>query len=190
MGNSNTNTNKKYIFYWQSNFDPYDHNHILIWEEYDQTNQDHLNLKYEQFCNNSNNFCFSLLHPLNNYDIDFGKMQQIHRIETYKIRPIKKEDYNKQSSVSQMKSEEDFLFFWKENENPWDIKDKPKGAPYDLEDQFIIEQAFEEFLVDKSKKIIDLKKPVEHFIDFSKMLQISKITKIIRDLFKDAIQVL
>jgi len=67
-----------------------------------------------------------------------------------------------------------FRFFWKSNIDPWDLNQEALWSPYDLKDEFIIRKAYHDFLNDKSKKYVYLKSPVDHFIDFSKMLQINK----------------
>jgi len=165
----------KYTFYWQSNPNPFNPQEIQTWDEYDTKNQIQLNINYELFLKDSKNFCFQLLHPSNNYNVDFQKMKQVHKTDTYKIRPIKVNNLFQEISKSDKnKKEEDFLFFWKANLDPWNQKEEPLWSPYDEEDQFILIEAYNNYFNDKSKKIVDLKKPADHFIDFSKMLQINK----------------
>jgi len=167
-------TKHTYIFYQQSNFNHHNKDQIQIWDEFDLANQSYLNLKYEIYKKDSNDYCFTLLYPFNNYDIDFKKMHQIHRIDTCKIIPIKLELIEKNILIDNQYSEEDFLFFWKANNDPWDQKEKTVWAPYDEEDQYILTEAYKNFIADKFKEKVDLKKPADHFIDFSKMLQINK----------------
>jgi len=166
-------TNRKYTFFWQSNSDPYNENQIKTWNLFDQNNQINLNSNYEKFCKDSTNYCYPLLYPLSNYKINFKKMHQIHQIDTFRIRPIKIENFNKNSS-SEPDYEDEFLFFWKTNDDPFNFNEKPKWAPYDEEDQYILKQTYLKYLSDKVLNIVELKKPADHFICFSNMLQINK----------------
>jgi len=177
----------KFIFYWRSNLDPFNSYEIPSWDPYDLNNLNYLNLKYTEFIQDPNNYCVTLLHPLNNYEIDFLDMLQRHRTEK-RSRPIKveecieekKEDLKEEIAYeshndSESESEKDFLFFWKANIEPWEIKELPNWAPYDQEDQYILSQAYNTFLIDQTQNKVDLKKPADHFIDLSQMMQFNKI---------------
>jgi len=153
-----------YIFYFQSNSNPFDENQIKKWERYDTINQNNLNLKYEFYLKNKKIFCFPLLHPYDKYNVDFKEMKQIHQIDTLKKLNIKVEKLQK----------EDFQFFWKANKDPWNEKEEPIWVPYDEEDQSVLIEAYNNFLLDDFRNIADLKKPAYHFINFSKMIQINK----------------
>jgi len=79
---------------------------------------------------------------------------------------------NNNMKFSQIK--EEFIFFWKSNKDPWDPKQKPSWTPYDLEDESKLKIGYQQYLNDNSKYTIDLKEPADHYVDFSKMLQINK----------------
>jgi len=103
-------------------------------------------------------------------------MCQIHQIDNFKIRPIKVEIIEESIPIiSYEKDQEEFLFFWKANDDPWDLKEKSTWAPYDYEDQYVLKQAYNKYLEDKNQNKVVLKDPADHFIDFSRMLQISKL---------------
>jgi len=100
----------KYIFYWQSNPNPFNPQEIQTWDDYDITNQNHHNLNYELFLKDSKNFSFPLIFPSDNYNVDFQKMKQVNI--TFKIRPIKVERLVKETPKSDNKKiDEDFRFF-------------------------------------------------------------------------------
>jgi len=166
-----------YIFYWQSNKNPMNTLESPTWDSYDRRNQNHLNIKFEEYLKDTNIFSFPLLQPLNNYKVDFKEMKQFHKIDTFKIRSIKVENVIQNSHINIQNKEEEFLFFWKANKDPWNQKEEPLWAPYDEEDQFNLKEAYIEYLSQKFKNEVDLKKPADHFIDFSKMLQINKHDK-------------
>jgi len=78
------------------------------------------------------------------------------------------------TSIQPLGNEEEFIFFWQSNKNPWDVNEKKTWTPYDIEDDSKIRVAFQQYINDNSKNIIHLKQPADHYIDFSKMLEINK----------------
>jgi len=108
----------KYTFYWQSNSDPYDSNQFKTWEKFDTSNQNHLNEKYGLYIKDTKNFIFPLLHPSENYNVDFKQMKQIHRIDTFRNRPIKVEKLQQTTEINKNYLEEEYQFFWKKNKDP------------------------------------------------------------------------
>jgi len=176
LNDEKDNFQLKYIFYWQLYSDPLNINQIEAWEKYDQINQKYLNLKYEEYSQDSNKSIFHLLSPRNNYFVNFLKMQQFNHIDNEEIRLIKKENLNQLSITQQHYSndEEEFQFFIEANENNRNININFQWTPYEAEDQFILKDAYKKYLQDKFKSIVELKKPSDYFIDFFKMLQIHK----------------
>jgi len=164
--------NLNYIFYWQSNLNPFSKNESQTWNAYDDNIQFHLNLKYKQYLEDKNNFYFPLLHPSNNYNVDFKDMRQVHQNDTYRIRPIKVEKL-KPTLIN--KTDQDFVFFWKANKDPWNQNEETLWSPYDEEDQFILKEAYNKYLEHKIENIVNLKILDHHFIDFSKMVQSDKL---------------
>jgi len=163
-----------YIFYWQSNPNPFDIKEKQTWSVYDEDNQIHLNLKYEEFLKDKNNYCFPLLNPSNNYNVNFKEFTQVHKIDSYKIRPIKVNTFENYNHIKCKNTGEDLPFFWKENQDPWNNNEISYWAPYDEEDQYILIKGYKIYLSDKNKNRVELKKPADHFVDFLLMLQISK----------------
>jgi len=79
-------------------------------------------------------------------------MKQVHKTDTYKIRPIKvKNLFQEISKKDENNKEEDFLFFWKANLDPFNQKEEPLWAPYDEEDQDVLIEAYGNYLDDKKK---------------------------------------
>jgi len=68
-----------------------------------------------------------------------------------------------------------FKFFWKSNQDPWDINKEQKWSPYDLEDQYNLNKFYKIYLADKTKKTVDLKCCRNKYIDFSLMLQVNNL---------------
>jgi len=97
-------------------------------------------------------------------------------LESLDKSDIKKNIHNKNMICKKesINSKEEFIFFWKSNPNPWDLNEQPIWTPFDLEDECILRKAYEIYLDDKTKSKVDLKDPADHFVDFSKMLQINK----------------
>jgi len=71
-------------------------------------------------------------------------------------------------------NEDEFQFFWKFNDDPWDESQKPIWVPYDLEDQCILIAAYKKYLENNSLNEVSLKDPSDHYVDFKELVQINK----------------
>jgi len=170
-----SNENLQYKFFWKSNNDPYNKQEAEKWEPYDQNNQIQLNQDYFIFKKNENQANFNLKSPANNYGINFKTMFQYSLTDQNKQRKIKIENQiNKKYSEDK---EEEILFFWKSNSDPWNKNIEDIWTPYDMEDELILKNAYEKFLINNSNKTVDLKNLKDYYIDFSQMLQINKNDK-------------
>jgi len=167
-------TSLKFKFLWQSNSNPYSSSQIPTWETYDEKNQQHLNQVYDLYCKDKKNFTFMLKAPSNLYSVNFKEMYQFYSLDKNRKRPIKVENLLNNTISDKNLNEDEIYFFWKSNEDPWDINQDSIWSPYDMEDELLLRIAYKEYLKDLSKKKCELKNPTDHYIDFSKMLQINK----------------
>jgi len=127
----NFNEYDEFKFFWNSKSDD---NQSDFWQSYSDNNQLYLNDKYREFCLDKNKDNIMLL---NKYLINFMNLFQydISNNNIYKIK-IKKIRLH---------------FFWKSNKDPWDKNQESSWAPYDLENQYILKNAYHDFLKDNSK---------------------------------------
>jgi len=103
------NSKLNYIFFCQSKFNNKDCKEILTWNLFDSFNQKHL------------------------YNFNFKEMKQVNIIDPFEILSIKVENFQKNSDNKFQNTEEDFLFFWKANKDPWNQIEGPLWAPYEEE---------------------------------------------------------
>jgi hypothetical protein len=182
MGNSSESLNLKYSFYWKSNRDPFNNTEEDQWTPYDNKNQNLLNKGYENFLSNPSNDVVDLTGPSKIYFINFSMWMQISKL-THTLRPLKVEEsidiFNLDGNKIYPSEafEENWLFFWNANQDPFNSNLEPKWSPYDLEDQKILKVAYENYLKDKSKSKYSLKPPSDYYVDFSRMYQTHKIDK-------------
>jgi len=218
-------TQYNYVFFWKISFGPYSNHQEKKWQPFDEANQKHLNLLYQNFCKNTNNYIFNLLSPANDCALNFKKQilfdfdtkmlyaikleeqtnkqiqistqieinlddhencaQTINKIEIKNNEENNKSQINleiqnqpsinhKEKKIIPLQNDEELLFFCRSNKDPWDSDQKATWTPYDLEDELKLKLGYQQYLIENKKNFIDLKYPQDHFIDFSKMLQINK----------------
>lgn len=176
-------------FFWKANYHFQDNNHNLIWNEYDLNNQNFLNKKYKQFCKNTNQFSFNLISPCENYAVNFLKMHQFSILESWKIRPIKFERFQKDSSsyrknlnnnkfnklnninlsdfkpkYSEDNEDQYYQFFYNTKEYPLNDDQQDSWEPYTKNNQDYLNFMYKKFLLDTSEHSIKLESYVVNFL--------------------------
>jgi len=66
------------------------------------------------------------------------------------------------------------VFFWKSNDDPWDMNQRASWSQYGLKEQSIIEQNYREFIQSEFENKIKVEINPNYYIDFSNMLQVNK----------------
>src|SRR5689334_11331585 len=76
----------KYMFFWKSNKNPFDEKGVPIWTPYDEQDSKYLEKCYQKYINNE-----KIEVEIGEYKIYFKYWIQIHKTDTNKQRPIKRD---------------------------------------------------------------------------------------------------
>jgi len=166
-------------FYWNEKSS--DEKNYNKWSPYGSDNQKLLNLKYQSYRKSNSQAIADLIGDFDSLYVDFDRKMQISKnkqdLRAIKIVVTSKIQDNNQinQSSNTLYKDDEIVFFWKSNKDPFDKNEEPEWSPYDLEDQKVLKDQFEIYLNDYSQNIANLKSLADNYVDFSSMYQISKL---------------
>ena len=179
----NINKDDTYVFFINLSDNPWDQTE---WKEYEQHVQIDLNNSYKNYLLNRKDICVNLPSPLNKYKINFDEMLQSNIQEPQLVRQIKFEKVQKNVSVKDVISKRSeklkenkieeknlYKFSWVTNKDWHNLpKVEWNWYHYNKEIQPLLNEVYEIYLKDNSKKCYDIAINLDGYqIDFGEMLQ-------------------